>query len=207
MAIERVVLGRVLQMLAPNVLPGASPEDVERELASVEWWGTPRWCDEFFEANSETLQGSWATEEFRRFVLRTSLRTCTPTCAGRCRPSRYRPCWSRRRTTTPSPPHARSGRRCPVPRPSPFQCSIDGSRNNITVQADVGRHNMSRVDTNSPNLTCDPLWAGGSTYTLFERSLRRAGLQRVRETPRQGYPCLRKCGPARRATVRPTQAG
>jgi len=44
----------------------------------VEWWGTPKWRDEFLDLNAENFQGVWDTEEFRRFILRASQHTCTP---------------------------------------------------------------------------------------------------------------------------------
>ena len=108
--VEQVVLGGVLEAGAPNVLfaathpsrvrslywvfptprttatpdyPwGVGPEYVERELALVEWWGTPKWRDEFIDLNAEIFQGVWGTEEFRRFVLRASQYTCTPDVQG-----------------------------------------------------------------------------------------------------------------------------
>ena len=104
--VEKVVLGGVLEGGASNVLLaathparveslvwlfptprttatgdypwGVSAEWVERELAMVEWWGSPRWLDEFFAMNDNVLFGVWATEEYRRFILRASLRTCSP---------------------------------------------------------------------------------------------------------------------------------
>ena len=105
---ERVVLGGILEGGASNVLLaatypsrvralvwvepvprttktadypwGVDDEWVERELAVVDQWGTPRWRDEFFAMNSH-MQGIWATGEYREYLLRLSLRTCTPDVA------------------------------------------------------------------------------------------------------------------------------
>jgi class 3 adenylate cyclase len=107
--IERAVFGGILESGATNallaatypdrvmalvwVLPsprttatpdypwGVDPGYVEREREILARWGTLRWAREFVELNSAVMGGSWATEEYARFLAAASRRTCTPDVA------------------------------------------------------------------------------------------------------------------------------
>ena len=66
---------------APDYPWGVGPEYVERDLAILEHWGTPGWAREFFELNAGVLGGAWGTDEYRSFLTKVSLRTCSPDVA------------------------------------------------------------------------------------------------------------------------------
>ena len=63
---------------APDYPWGVSPEYIEQERKYLQWWGTARWRDAFFELNEGVLRGVWSTDEYRRHVLRASRYTTTP---------------------------------------------------------------------------------------------------------------------------------